>query len=270
MPYEHILGRLRGLVPHPQRPNAWRAYCPYHKGGQERRRSLSLWIGRDGRLMIGCWSCGAENKKNILEAIGCTMSDLFPERDDTSTAPISRPRVVDRFDYCDEHGTVLYQQWRYEPKSFCLHRMEDGKPKPGLGNIRRVLYRLPDLLAAPPRLPIAIAEGERKVNALWEWGIPATCCAGGVGMGWVDAYSQWLTQHCHRRTFLVFPDHDAPGWRHADTVIGSLIRHQAEAIKLVLLPGLLEKEDILDWKRKGGTTKQLLEAIAQSPRYSKG
>jgi hypothetical protein len=38
----------------------------------------------------------------------------------------TNPKIVATYDYCDEHGNLLYQVLRYEPKTF-KQRRPDGK-----------------------------------------------------------------------------------------------------------------------------------------------
>lgn len=71
---EKLLGRLekvRGKEP------TWRALCPAH----DNKHTLSLKISKapDGKILIHCFAgCGAAD---VLEAIGLSLSDLFPEMD---------------------------------------------------------------------------------------------------------------------------------------------------------------------------------------------
>lgn len=52
----------------------WRALCPAH---QDRRASLSIGRGDDGRALLHCHAgCGLSN---IIQKLGLTMADLFPE-----------------------------------------------------------------------------------------------------------------------------------------------------------------------------------------------
>lgn len=68
---EKLLGRLqkvKGDGP------TWRALCPAH----ENKHTLSLKISQapDGKILIHCFAgCGAAD---VLEAIGLSLSDLFP------------------------------------------------------------------------------------------------------------------------------------------------------------------------------------------------
>jgi hypothetical protein len=76
----------------------------------------------------------------------------------SSNGGAGKPRVVATYDYRDEQGALLYQSLRYEPghdghpKTY-KQRRPDGKG--GwiwkLEGVRRVLYRLLELLAAEAR-----------------------------------------------------------------------------------------------------------------------
>lgn len=50
----------------------WQARCPAH---DDRRPSLAIALGRDGRVLIQCWSGCATGQ--VLEALGLGWSDLF-------------------------------------------------------------------------------------------------------------------------------------------------------------------------------------------------
>lgn len=53
----------------------WIACCPAHA---DNRPSLSIRELSDGRILLHCWTgCSAES---ILDSVGLTFDDLFPER----------------------------------------------------------------------------------------------------------------------------------------------------------------------------------------------
>ena len=53
----------------------WMACCPAHA---DKSPSLSIRETSDGRVLLHCWTgCGANE---ILDALGLTFDDLFPER----------------------------------------------------------------------------------------------------------------------------------------------------------------------------------------------
>lgn len=269
--WSQILDRFPGLREDPGRSGYWFAFCPYHKGGQETTRSLRLWLSPGGHLWLRCYACGDERKADILASVGLEMKDLFddgPEKGHDEDK-WKKSRVAAVYDYKDESGVTLYQQWRYEPKRFFPHRVEGGKPKPGLGDVRRVVYRIPELLQHKASSVVFVAEGERKADLLWSWGLPATCNVSGVGMGWLPEYSLWLVDHFPKAGFVVLPDNDPPGRRHAAAVLGSLLLHGAHGVACLQIPNLPEKGDVVDFADQGGTKEKLLEILAETPRWKR-
>lgn len=74
--------------------NGWSACCPAH---DDRRPSLAITEGRDGRTLLYCWTgCPLES---IVAAIGLSTSDLFEKRMELRAfggqGPYGRPNVVD-------------------------------------------------------------------------------------------------------------------------------------------------------------------------------
>lgn len=94
-------------------------------------------------------------------------------------------KIVATYDYVDEHGALLFQVCRFEPKDFRQRRPDPSKPTGwswSVKGVRQVPYKLPELLEALAfDKMICIAEGEKDCNALWQRGVPATCSSGGCG-----------------------------------------------------------------------------------------
>jgi hypothetical protein len=110
--------------------------CPCH---DDQHASLSI-TERDGKLLFKCYAgCGNAILPMSFRRRGW-LNGADPEKE-------PKRRIVATFPYVDEAGELLYEVVRYEPKSF-LQRRPDGKG--GwiwkLGDARRVLYRLPELL----------------------------------------------------------------------------------------------------------------------------
>jgi hypothetical protein len=140
-----------------------------------------------------------------------------------SVATRTDPEAV--YAYQDEDAQTLYEVVRFPGKKF-MQRRPDGRW--GLENTRRVLYRLPQLIAhieANRREPIYICEGEKDVHAIEAAGGLATCNPMGAGK-WTDEYSEQL-QGARRIVIVVDNDPDQPDGRnigldHAVTIIRSL------------------------------------------------
>jgi hypothetical protein len=226
---------------------------------------LSLWIGRNGALMVGCYA-GCE-KAAVLTAAGLTYRDLFPTgRMPTGESPRVPRRIVATYDYCDEAGALLYQTVRYEPKDFRQRR--PGGPAAGwiynLDGVRRVLYRLPELMATDG--PVWIVEGEKDADALWRLGLVATTRAMGAKSPWLPDYSAAL----HGRDAYIVPDNDQAGRDGAAMVAGHLVTAAGvRSLRIVRLHGLPEHGDVSVWlaDRPGWNDVALAQALIAAARW---
>ncbi|QLJ06702.1 AAA family ATPase (plasmid) [Streptomyces sp. NEAU-sy36] len=196
------------------RGNAWQ--CPAHDDGSP---SLSVGHRKDRKgVVLNCHAgCSTED---VVTALGLAMTDLFDEPMERR----ERPQVVAEYPYCDEGGQVLYVVRRIEPgydgerKTFRQYR-PDGKA--GVKGIRRVLYRLPEVIAqAHANLPILVVEGEKDADNLAAIGAVATCNVGGAGK-WSDDYTECLRGASE---VVVIADRDEPGRKHAASVADSVRR----------------------------------------------
>jgi hypothetical protein len=172
-------------------------------------------------------------------------------------------RVTGTYEFADESGTVLYRTRRHEhpdkPKRYSAERPDgDGGWTAGLGDTRRVLYRLPDLLAADPAETVYLVEGERKADKLADWGLVATAIAFG-SKGWREAYAEPLAG----RTVAILPDNDAPGREFAAMARNAIEKIGAKAV-VVELPGLPDSGDVIDWR---GTADELATLVDASLRH---
>lgn len=233
----------------------WKANCPIHEAdGQQHTPSLSIGESVDGRPLVHCFVCGdnGDPKRffvSVIHAIGLSNADFNPRpRDD-------RPNVVASYDYRDTDGTLLYQKLRMEPKSFKQRRPDGNGWIYSLGDVKRVPYRLPELLAADPKLPVIVTEGEKACDAAVKLGYVATCAGG--SKGWRKEFSQYFAG----RTVYVLPDADIPGVKYAEAVVESL--KGSAVVWVVKLPDLLEGQDVFDWILKGGTREALDTLFSQ-------
>jgi hypothetical protein len=88
------------------------------------------------------------------------------------------------YDYKDAGGTLLFQVVRFDPKDFRQRRPSgSGGWIWNLKGVDRVLYRLPELLKAPPTTPVYVCEGEKDVDTLRAHMLVATCNPGGAAKG---------------------------------------------------------------------------------------
>jgi hypothetical protein len=211
------------------------ARCPAHA---DKNPSLSL-TERDGKILLKCFAgCSSEV---ICAELGIELSDLF-------TNYGAAPRIVAEYPYVDEAGALLYQVLRYEPKGFKQRRPDGGGGWVwNLNGVERVLYRLPEVLAAKSLL---ICEGEKDCETARALGLLATCNAGGAGK-WREEYSESL----RGKHIVIIADADEPGRKHAQQVVTSLLG-KAESIKML---EFAQAKDLSEWTEMGGTRDALLE-----------
>lgn len=168
---------------------------------------------------------------------------------------MAKKSIVKTYDYRDESGQLLYQVVRYEPKDF-RQRRPDGQGGWiwNLDGVRRVLYRLQELLQANPDNWVFIVEGEKDVDRLYDEGLVATTCVMGA-VKWDDNYSEFLND---RSRIAIIPDNDQSGKRHAKQIAESLINAGIKP-KIIELPNLPEKGDVSDWLDAGGSKEELVK-----------
>lgn len=241
-----------------QRGAEYRAQCPAHDGDD---LNLSFRDG-DTALVVSCKSHGCEFR-DIMAAVERASGKQW-KRKPNGTHHADGPQVVARYSYTDEQGNVLYQVWRYSPKTFKPHTLnERNEWVPTLPRtVRRVLYRLPELLAADPKEPVFIANGEKAVDCLRKRGLVATCSQGGESIKWRD-WPQYAGA-LKGRFCVILQDNDPAGERHTQEVFAALTEAGVRAKKL-LLPSLPEGGDVVDWLEAGATTEELLEEAKPPP-----
>lgn len=232
-----ILSKLRGVKVN---GNGWTAKCPAH---DDERNSLSIGNGDNGRVLLHCHAgCSYEAIHTALGAVtGLTR------------------RIVATYDYCDEQGNLLYQSVRYEPKGFIQRRPEGAGWNYKLNGVRRVPYRLPELLTADAGKVIFIVEGERDADRLASLGFIATTNAGGAGK-WQADFSRFFAA----REVVIIPDNDGAGASHARQ-IAQFLTGIAASVRLLELPNLPPKGDVSDWLDAGGTAETLQSLTETAP-----
>lgn len=240
--------------------NGHNARCPCH---EDRENSLVIGTGEDGRLLIHC-QAGCDWKQVVMAA-GMTPAQLFPERTQREGGGW---KVRTAYDYHDAKGNLVYQVCRLEPlpgekKPFRQRRKTADGWEWGLKGVSKVLYRLPELLAADPARVVFVAEGEKDVDRLVSLGLVATCNPGGAD----SKGRKWLKSFCgplKGRKVVLLPDNDPPNER-GERPGPDFMRHVAAAladvagsVRTLELPGLPPKGDVSDWLDAGGDKDELL------------
>jgi hypothetical protein len=170
--------------------------------------------------------------------------------------------VVDRREFRHADGTVEMKDGKVR-KTFIQRRSDPERSGQWIYDAEGVpalIYKLPEVNEAiASDHPIVIVEGERKVDLLWDWNLAATCNVGGS--------SKWTTEHSEflrGADVIIVPDNDEAGIAHLQTV-GKGLTGIAKRIRVVMLPGLPAKGDIVDWIAAGGTREQLDQLIESAP-----
>jgi len=164
------------------------------------------------------------------------------------------------YEYRSETGEVLFLVERlgksHNPP-FVQHG-PDGKGgfwarKGCMRGVRRVPYRLPELLAADPGQIVFVCEGEKDADRLAAKGLVATTNPGGA----LKFESAFAPMFAGRRV-IALQDNDDTGEKHVADVLAKLKGHAAETAALKL-PGLPPKGDVSDWLSNGGSEFELIK-----------
>jgi len=238
----------------------WSARCPAH---DDRRPSLSISQGDDGRALVNCFSgCTVDA---ICAAMGLRVADLMPTDDRLPTKPTKvngKPpttyqtaeaaiEALERqhgkrsvhWTYRDANGDPVGVIVRWdkadgkEIRPVALRGDQwviGGMPEP------RPLYCLPDLAGASR---VYICEGEKSADAARTIELVTTTSAHGSQSPNKTDWTPLAGKQC-----VILPDNDEPGDKYADAVGAILAKlTPAPVVKLVELPGLPDHGDIVDW-----------------------
>jgi hypothetical protein len=226
----------------------------------------------------------------FMRQSGCDVSDSRRMGNGTNgthyssaakSAVEAKPEIEATFDYTDEKGQLLFQVVRKvfrkpdgtlvmtpqgKPEKKFLQRHRDPKTGVWLWNvqgIRIVPYKLPELLKAiaVPRT-VFLVEGEKKVDALREAGLQATCSPMGAGK-WRAEFAPYFAG----AFVVILPDNDGPGRDHGEQIAASL-HGTAKSVKVLTLPDLPHKGDVIDWLAAGHNAVELKNLVAKAPAWA--
>lgn len=267
---------------------SWLGNCPCH---DDKKASLSITKGDDGRILLNCFAnCDFES---IVTTMGFQMADMFPPK-----KPAPCPEIKCEYNYRADDGSFLFQAVRFEPKGFSQRRRDDlgnwvwglskglyaqsqkgdwylvnnktpaDRPQKEFPEVRRVLYRLPELLADESDGWVFVPEGEKDCENLRTAGLIATTNPQGAGK-WRPEFNSYFKG----RKVCILPDNDPPprldpetkklkkgyqGQKHAVEIYDNL-KSIAECAVILELASLKEKCDVSDWLKSGGTRDELLQ-----------
>lgn len=244
-----VLPRLEGIR---ASGDGWTARCPAH---DDTSPSLSISVGSTTPVVLHCHAgCDTDT---VLAALSLSLTDIQAEPVRQSRGewtPAGEASHV--YSYRDENGELLYQVLRVPTdggKTF-RQRVPDADAKSGwtwrLGDVRRVPYRLPDVIGGIGQgLSVWITEGEKDADMLAADGLVATTAAGGAG-SWREDYNQ----HFHDADVNIIADRDEPGRKHARDVAARL--DGVAATVRILEP--IDGKDLSDHVTAGHTADQLV------------
>jgi hypothetical protein len=195
------------------------------------------------------------------------------------------PPIRATYPYTDEQGALLFEVVRFDTTDLAKRfrqRQPDGKGGwiPNIIGVRRVLYRLPALIAAVKAGErVLLCEGEKDANTAARLGYAATTAPEGINK-WRKEYDEFLRGadlvivsdndpqlkdketgkpqfHPDGRPMLPGQDYAAKQARRLRTI--------AAHVRTIIFP----QKDLSEWVAAGGTREQLDELIAQAPELAK-
>jgi putative DNA primase/helicase len=225
------------------------ARCPGH---EDKVASLTVNEGDDGRALLFCHTrCTQEH---VVESLGLTMRDLFPEANGTPPRERSYP-------IRDAAGSLIATHVRLDvPDGKRVWWERDGRK--GLGGLP--LKDLPlygaHLVADWPRdSVIVVTEGEKACDALLSRGIPALGTVTGAAVCPGSAALEVL----RGRPVALWPDHDEPGAVHMRGLATALDGIAASVSWIEW--GSAKGDDVADFKGSTEVLRALVESAAPAP-----
>ncbi len=238
----------------------WEACCPSHS---DDKPSLTIGIGREGQVLLHCHSGAACSFTDICNALNLKPNDLWPE---SNKKPKTQLRKEATYVYEDADGTPVMQVIRFKDedgnKTFRQQRHENGEWVWGTQNIKKPLYKLPEVLKQISEDGVVyVVEGEKDVQTLERLGKVATCNPGGAGG---EGQDKWLSNHTEslaNSKVIIIADNDTAGFAHASHVAAEL--RKVDSKVKVFKP--TKGKDISDHVGAGGSLNDL-EVVASEIR----
>ena len=202
------------------------------------------------KLGLPAWQPPGGSGKMLRELSIAQIASILKAPDESAkakTEPPKRGMLVERYEYTNLDGKLLYMVERFEnPKGFrqCTPNGDGGwKYENVFDGVTRVPYRWPELAAdmkAFPDAPIFLTEGEKDCNNVRKLGLTATTCAGSI---WPDEVVAMFKD----REVFILEDNDKAGRAKSADVAAKM--HDAGArvrvVRFTDLPS--EKSDVSDW-----------------------
>jgi putative DNA primase/helicase len=245
--------------------------------------SASMTLFQTGNGGANCHSCGFRGNLFQLEA---RVAGISIQEAETAIAAITGAQEEKRsdggktvavYDYRNLAGDVEFQKRKIllpdGSKTFRVVRPKGHGWESGIGDAKRVLYNLPEVVTANV---VVVCEGEKDcetIDALElgreiaELRVAATTNFDGAWQPeqspkWSSGYDPYFAG----KRVVVCVDNDDSGRAWAAHVAASVAPF-ASSVKLLSLPGLPEKGDVSDWMLTH-TRDELQQQIKNAPRFN--
>ncbi len=220
----------------------YRCHCPAH---DDKDPSLDV-TEKDGKILFFCQAgCSQESVVSAIKAKG-----LWTEK--KQIKEVSREKYI--YDGVESTNALMVERINYDDGSKRIIQHHNN----GLGWVRGapeelvVPYKYRDWRNAPS---VILVEGETCVHALVARGILATTTHGGA-----SAWRSHAAQCFEGKDVIILPDNDSPGQKYASRAYAD-IAPVAKSVKIINLPGLRTKGDVVDWFKAGKTPDDLRKLI---------
>ena len=269
-PVTTIVGALErgGFGPRAAGQGRWMSRCPAHEDSSP---SLSIGEGENGKALVKCFA-GCPTPA-VLEALGLTAGDLFPDGSQGKTLPTKKARrskppgkafatfeeALEVIERILGPGWRFVDHWTYWDAAdaleiFRVARFEDQEGNKQFRPIRETpdgwrlgdpdgplpLYRLFDVIRAER---VWIGEGEKVAHAIRTLGLAGTTSAHGANSPHKTDWSPTAGKGA-----VIVPDADEPGEAYAAAVLARLARlDPPPAVRVLRLQGLTVGGDIIEW-----------------------
>ena len=164
-----------------------------------------------------------------------------------------------RYEYRDLNDELIYFVCRMEHPAKKKEFVQGTPSHWGISDITPILYNWKMVHESDW---CVIVEGEKDVETLKRFGVPATTNSGGAKK-WRKEFAECL----RGKQVIILPDNDETGMEHADLIARDLsgIAAGIKVVKCSALP----KGDVTDFfEKENGTWQQLSTMVANAPEYT--
>jgi 5S rRNA maturation endonuclease (ribonuclease M5) len=223
------------------------ARCPFHDD-----KTASLRVNVVKQLWF-CNACGVGGSivDYLARKSGQSAEAVLRELREKMASSTPKTAPVAAYVYQDRFGNPVFRVLRFFPKTFRQQRWDGSTWNNGMESVTRILYRLPEILAA--KAEVWTVEGEKDADNLVKLGFTATCNCGGAGK-WIDGYTDTLDG----RDVVLCGDNDEPGRKHMERVAAAL---EGKVAKLRLVKVPQPYKDISDFLTQFGALEPAREAV---------